>query len=258
MSERHDGSPGRELAGSTALVTGASSGIGEVTARALADRGARVALVARRADRLADLVTRIEGDGGAALAIPADLSDPEGAAGAVTRATEHFGALDLVVNNAGYGARRAVEESDPADWEKMIALNLGAVLHVSRAALPHLLRAAESGPRGVADLVNIASVAGRVPRKNNSVYSATKHAVVSFSESLRQEVTTRRVRVGLVEPGMTETEMTRGGQSTAGRGMPPQDWLHARDVARAIVFMVTQPPHAAVNELLLRPTAQEH
>ncbi|MCC3767809.1 SDR family NAD(P)-dependent oxidoreductase [Streptomyces sp. UNOC14_S4] len=101
-------------------------------------------------------------------------------------------------------------------------------------------------------------MAGRVPRRNNSVYSATKHAVVAFSEALRQEVTGRRVRVGLVEPGVTATEMTAGGMGELVMGgMPQEDWLRADDIARAVVFMVTQPAHAAVNELLLRPTAQE-
>ncbi|MFD5395957.1 SDR family oxidoreductase [Streptomyces sp. NPDC127097] len=127
---------------------------------------------------------------------------------------DHFGRLDLLVNSAGFGARGAVTDSDPEDWERMVDLNLKAVLRMSHAALPHLLRAAHEGPRGVADLVTVSSVAGRVPRKDNSVYSATKHAVCSFSEALRQEVTGRQVRVGLVEPGMTSTEMKESSRAT--------------------------------------------
>lgn len=177
----------------------------------------------------------------------------------VEETVDHFGRLDVLVNNAGFGARGAVEDSDPEDWDRMVGLNFTAVLRMSHAALPYLLHAAHDGPRGVADLVTVSSVAGRVPRKDNSVYSATKHAVCSFSEALRQEVTGRQVRVGLVEPGMTSTEMTRGGsQAASAHGMPQERWLHAEDIARVITFMVTQPPHMAVNEIAVRPTAQEH
>ncbi|MEU7641056.1 MULTISPECIES: SDR family oxidoreductase [unclassified Streptomyces] len=247
------------LAGSVALVTGASSGIGAATALALAREGCALALVARRADRLYAVTEAIaEQGGGPAVALSADLGDAEQAQEAVRRTVERFGRLDVLVNNAGYGARGAVEDSDPEDWDRMVDLNFKAVLKMSHAALPHLLRAAGSGPRGVADLVTVSSVAGRVPRKDNSVYSATKHAVCSFSEALRQEVTGRGVRVGLVEPGMTTTEMTLGGQAASAHGMPRDAWLHAEDVARAIAFVVTQPARVAINEIMVRPTAQEH
>ncbi|AJC61023.1 short-chain dehydrogenase/reductase SDR [Streptomyces sp. 769] len=246
------------LAGGVALVTGASSGIGAATALALAREGCSLALVARRADRLHALTETIgTQDGGPALVLAADLGDGEQPHQVVRRTVQHFGRLDVLVNNAGYGARAAVEDSDPEDWDRMVDLNLKAVLRMSHAALPHLLRAADSGPRGVADLVNVSSVAGRVPRKDNSVYSATKHAVCSFSEALRQEVTGRGVRVGLVEPGMTTTEMTVGRQAASAHGLPEDTWLHAEDIARAIAFMVTQPARVAVNEITVRPTAQE-
>lgn len=247
------------LAGSVALVTGASSGIGAATALALAQEGCSLALVARRTERLAELAAAIaEQGGGTAFGVTADLSDVTQAAPAVEKAVERFGRLDVLVNNAGFGARSPVEDSDPADWDRMVDLNLKAVLRMSHAALPHLLRAASEGPRGVADLVNVSSVAGRVPRKDNSVYSATKHAVCVFSEALRQEVTGRGVRVGIVEPGMTMTEMTRGAQAVgAAHGLPQESWLCAEDIARSIAFMVTQPAHAAINEIMVRPTAQE-
>ncbi|WP_229324172.1 SDR family oxidoreductase [Streptomyces sp. UNOC14_S4] len=253
---------GRPLSGCAALVTGASSGIGAATARALAGQGAAVGLVARRAERLEELAAAIReenGDGATRVVVhTADLTDPEQARGAVEGVSRRLGRLDVLVNGAGFMARGAVEESDPDNWRRLVDLNLTAVLHTSQVALPHLLSAAANGPRGVADLVNVSSVAGRVPRRNNSVYSATKHAVVAFSEALRQEVTGRRVRVGLVEPGVTATEMTAGGMGELVMGgMPQEDWLRADDIARAVVFMVTQPAHAAVNELLLRPTAQE-
>ncbi|MFJ9848526.1 SDR family oxidoreductase [Streptomyces sp. NPDC101150] len=248
--------PDKPLVGGVALVTGASSGIGEAAALSLARLGCSLVLVARRTDRLTELGDAIGTQGASALPLTADLGVPAQARRVVEEAVRHFGRLDVVVNNAGYGARAAVEESDLDDWERMVDLNLKAVLHLSHAALPHLLRAAEDGPRGVADLVTVSSVAGRLARKNNSVYSATKHAVCSFSESLRQEVTGRGVRVGLVEPGMTTTEMTIGGESAF--GMPQRSWLRAEDVARSISFMITQPPHVAINEIMVRPTAQEH
>ncbi|MFE7545146.1 SDR family oxidoreductase [Streptomyces platensis] len=248
----------RPLTGSVALVTGASSGIGAATARALAQQGCSLALVARRTGRLEELAEEIGAQGGASLAVTADLAAAPEARRTVDQAVDHFGRLDLLVNNAGFGARGAVADSDPEDWDRMVDLNLRAVLRMSHAALPHLLRAAHEGPRGVADLVTVSSVAGRVPRKDNSVYSATKHAVCCFSEALRQEVTGRQVRVGLVEPGMTSTDMTRGGsQAASAHGLPPETWLRAEDIARSVVFMVTQPPHVAINELTVRPTAQE-
>lgn len=249
---------GGPLAGCAVLVTGASSGIGAATARALAREGASLALAARRAERLEELAAGIRGNGGTCVVVPTDLSDPAQARQVVDEAARRLGRLDVLVNSAGHVARGAVEEGDPEEWRRMVDLNLTAVLHTSRAALPHLLGAAADGPRGVADLVNISSVAGRVARRNNSVYSATKHAVCAFSEALRQEVARRGVRVGLVEPGMTVTEMTTGhAWAPIARDMPQAAWLRADDIARAVVFMVTQPPHAAVNEIAVRPTAQE-
>ncbi|GAB7029337.1 SDR family NAD(P)-dependent oxidoreductase [Streptomyces sp. NPDC021749] len=245
------------LAGTVALVTGASSGIGAATALALAREGASVALIARRGGRLTELTATLDELGAPSLAVAADLTDPARPQRTVDETVARFGRLDVLVNNAGYGARDPVERSDPEDWDRMVDLNLRAVLRMSHAALPHLLRAAAAGPRGVADLVTVSSVAGRVPRKDNSVYSATKHAVCSFSEALRQEVTGRGVRVGLVEPGMTTTEMTLGGQAAAAHGMPQESWLRAEDVARCLAFVITQPAHVAINEITVRPTAQE-
>ncbi len=250
---------GMPLAGCAALVTGASSGIGAATALALARQGAAVALAARRTERLEELAAAIRDLGGSSLALTCDLRDAAQSRRAVEEAADRYGRLDVLVNNAGYVAPGPLEEGDPAEFERMVDLNLTAVLHTSHAALPHLLRAAADGPRAVADLVTVSSVAGRVARANNSVYTATKHAVCAFSEALRQEVTGRGVRVGVVEPGMTSTEMTTDtAAASAARGVPQNRWLRADDIARAITFMVTQPPHAAVNEIMLRPTAQEH
>nr|WP_063784951.1 SDR family NAD(P)-dependent oxidoreductase [Streptomyces sp. TP-A0356] len=246
------------LSGCAALVTGASSGIGAATALELARRGAAVAVVARRTGRLEELATMIRDQGGRCAVLTADLADAVQARQAVEDAVRHFARLDVLVNNAGYVAMGAIEESDPADWERMVDLNFNAVLQMSGAALPHLLRAAADGPREVADLVNVSSVGGRVVRRNNAVYSATKHAVCVFSEALRQEVTGRGVRVGLIEPGLTVTEMAIGAGRGAARDLPQSTWLHAEDIARAITFMITQPSHVAINEIMMRPTAQEH
>lgn len=246
------------LAGCAALVTGASSGIGAATALSLARQGAAVTVVARRTGRLEELATLIRERGGSCSVLTADLADAVQARQAVEDAVERSRRLDVLVNNAGYVAMGPVEEGNPADWERMVNINLNAVLHMSQTALPHLLRAAADGPRGVADLVNVSSAGGRVVRKNNGIYSATKHAVGAFSEALRQEVTGRSVRVGLIEPGMTATEMATGPGSAAARGVPQNVWLRAEDIARAITFMITQPPHVAINEIMVRPTAQEH
>ena len=246
------------LAGCAALVTGASSGIGAATALALARQGAAVAVVARRTGRLAELATVIRDQGGSCAVLTADLGDPAQARQAVEDAVDRLARLDVLVNNAGYVAMGSIEEGDPAEWKRMVDLNFNAVLHMSQSALPHLLRAAADGPRGVADLVNVSSVGGRVVRRNNPVYSATKHAVCVLSEALRQDVAARGVRVGLIEPGMTATEMATGAGRAAARNLPENAWLRAEDIARAITFMTTQPAHAAVNEIMMRPTAQEH
>ncbi|MFJ5895745.1 SDR family oxidoreductase [Streptomyces sp. NPDC093064] len=261
-ADQSDTLPGADaeapLSGCAALVTGASSGIGAATAWQLARQGAAVAVVARRTGRLEELATSIRDQGGSCAVLTADLGDPAQARQAVEDAVGRFARLDVLVNNAGYVAMGPVEEGDPAKWHRMVDLNLNAVLQMSRSALPHLLRAAADGPRGTADLVNVSSVAGRVARRNNAVYSATKHAVCAFSEAMRQEVTGRGVRVGLVEPGLTMTEMATGGGRPAARDLPEDAWLRAEDIARAITFMITQPAHAAINEIMVRPTAQEH
>ena len=195
----------QELAGTVALVTGASSGIGEATAEALADEGAKVALVARRRDRLEALAARIGAD--RALVIEADVSEPAEAARAVDATVGLLGRLDILINNAGVMLLGPIVGAPIEEWQRMVNLNLLGLLYCTHAALPHLLAAAEKEPRQVADVVNISSTAGRVARFNSGVYNATKFGVVAFTESLRQEVTTRHVRASVVEPGATATEL---------------------------------------------------
>ena len=184
------------LDGTVALVTGASSGIGEATAVALADAGATVALIARRRDRLDELKERIIAARGSAAVFDADIADRNQAEIAVQRVVAGLGRLDIVVNNAGLMRIGPVADADPADWDQMLSVNVQGLLYVTRAALPHLVRAAADAPRHVADVVNISSTGGRVARPGTAVYSLTKFGVGAFSEAVRQEMLGQRVRVG--------------------------------------------------------------
>jgi NADP-dependent 3-hydroxy acid dehydrogenase YdfG len=255
------GVPSKRLDSTVALVTGASSGIGEATALALAEAGASVALVARRADRLSTLAERVRAAGAEALPIEADVTNEADAREAVARTVAEFGRLDTLVNNAGVMLLGPIADADASEWSRMIDLNVTALLHVTHAALPHLLAAAESGPRRVADLVNISSVAGRVARSGSGVYNASKWAVNAFSESLRQEVTKRHVRVSLVEPGAVATELASHNKPEIreyiGQRFAGVERLQADDIADAIAYIVTRPRHVAINEILVRPTEQE-
>jgi NADP-dependent 3-hydroxy acid dehydrogenase YdfG len=244
---------GQTLEGTVALVTGASSGIGEATARALAAHGATVAVAARRKDRLDALASEIGG-----LAIEADVTQREQAEGAVATTAGELGRLDIVINNAGVMLLGTIADAPVEEWDRMFDLNVKGLMYVARAALPHLMAAAETDPRSVADLVNVSSVAGRRVGVGGGVYQATKHAVGVFSEALRQEVTERHVRVALMEPGAVDTELTHHlrpevRDSLAQSGFPK---LQSDDIADAIVYMVTRPRHMGINEMLIRPTEQ--
>ncbi|GAC1522857.1 MAG: SDR family NAD(P)-dependent oxidoreductase [Vulcanimicrobiaceae bacterium] len=250
-----------DLAGTVALVTGASSGIGEATARALAARGSHVAIVARRRDRLDALAMSIRSNYGSALVIEADITDDAAAQGAVERTVAEYGRLDTVVNNAGVMLLGPISDADPSEWRRMLDLNVTALMAVTHAALPHLKRAAADGPRRVADLVNVSSVAGRIARSGSGVYNASKFAVGAFSESLRQEVTREHVRVSLVEPGAVDTELishnTDAVKATLAKRLGELEWLHASDIADGVTYIVTRPRHVSINELLIRPTEQD-
>jgi NADP-dependent 3-hydroxy acid dehydrogenase YdfG len=242
-----------------ALVTGASSGIGEATALALAAEGATVALAARRRDRLEALAERIDAHG-RALVLETDVTDEAQVRTMVRQTVSDLGGLDVLINNAGVMLLGPILDAPTEEWRRMVELNLLGLLYCTHAALPHLLAAAE-GERGVADIVNVSSVAGRVARLGSGVYNATKWGVGAFSESLRQEVTKRHVRVTLVEPGAVATELVGHNRPEirevmAGNfaGVTP---LQAEDIAAAVIYAVTQPRHAAVNEVLVRPTEQE-
>jgi NADP-dependent 3-hydroxy acid dehydrogenase YdfG len=249
------------LQGTVALVTGASSGIGEATARTLAAHGASVGLVARRRDRIESLARELESGGGAVLAVEADVSEPERAREAVAAVADRFGRLDTLVNNAGVMLLGPALEAPLEEWEQMVRTNVLGVLYCTRAALPHLVAAATQEPRRVADLVNISSVAGRVARSGSGVYNATKFAVGALSESLRQELSSRHVRVSVVEPGAVSTELSGHNRPEIREAIAARfaniERLVSDDIADAIAYIVTRPRHVAVNELLIRPTEQQ-
>jgi NADP-dependent 3-hydroxy acid dehydrogenase YdfG len=249
------------LSGTVALVTGASSGIGEATAKRLAADGAAVAVAARRLDRLERLVEEIDDAGGKALAIEADITDRAAAEALVERTVKELGRLDTVVNNAGVMLLGPSLSADIEEWERMVDINVKGLLYVAKAALPHLIKSADEGPRLVTDMVNISSVAGRRAREGSAVYNLTKHGVGAFSEALRQEVTGRHVRVSLVEPGAVITELSSHNRPDVLEEIKGRfgdiERLEADDIADAISYIVTRPRHVAINEILVRPTEQK-
>jgi NADP-dependent 3-hydroxy acid dehydrogenase YdfG len=246
----------RPLDGQVALVTGASSGIGEATAVALAEAGASVAIGARRTDRLDALAGRLRDDGARVLQLELDVTGEQACTDAVRRTREELGGLDVLVNNAGVMLLGTIVGADPEDWRRMLHTNVLGLMYMTHAAIEGMVE------QGSGDVVNISSVAGRTARKGAGVYNASKWAVNAFSESLRQEVTGRGVRISLVEPGAVATELsshiTQEEAREASRRMAESiRTLQADDVARAILFVVCQPPHVAINEVLVRPTDQE-
>ncbi|MGY1856199.1 SDR family NAD(P)-dependent oxidoreductase [Modestobacter sp. SYSU DS0290] len=246
----------RPLEGKVALVTGASSGIGEATAIALAEAGAAVAIGARRRDRLDALAERIGATGARVLTLDLDVTDEARCRTAVDRTRSELGGLDVLVNNAGVMLLGTIVGADPEDWRRMLHTNVLGLMYMTHAAIDGMVE------QGSGDVVNVSSVAGRTARLGAGVYNASKWAVNAFSESLRQEVTQRGVRIGLVEPGAVATELSshitqedarRQSQEMA-QGMRTLD---PEDIARAVLYLVTQPPHVAVNEVLVRPTDQQ-
>jgi NADP-dependent 3-hydroxy acid dehydrogenase YdfG len=244
------------LDGAVALVTGASSGIGAATARRLAAEGAVIALVARRPDRLDQVADDIASLGGHAVALAADITRPESAYQAVQDTLDRFGRLDVLVNNAGVMLLNSALHTTVEEWDRMVALNVAALLHVTHAAVPYLIDAASTSPRRVADLVNVGSTAGRVARPRSSVYNLTKFGLNGFTESLRQELLGEHVRVSVVEPGTVDTELVDhlGGatRDAVRRQVDEIEALRPADIADAIGYIVTRERRVAVNEMLVR------
>jgi len=244
------------LEGRAAAITGASSGIGAATARALAGAGAAVAVGARRTDRLEELVSEIKGDGGSAVALPVDVSDEQAARKFATDTKEQLGGLDILVNNAGVMLLGPVEGADTDQWRQMIDANVYGVLYCTHAVLP-IMREAGGG-----HIVNVSSVAGRVAGANTAVYNLTKFGVTAFSEALRQEALSSRIRVTAIEPGFAETELQSHNTDDVQKGISSMmdkigDALQPQDIAEAILYAVSQPERVGINEVLVRPLGQK-
>ncbi len=243
------------LEGRKVLITGASSGIGEACALAVAAEGGAVALGARRKDRLDELAAKINDDGAKAVAIEADITEEEQAKRLVETANEELGGLDGLVNNAGVMLLGPLQGADPAEWRTMISVNLLGLLYCTHYALP-IIRDGGGG-----DVVNVSSVAGRVASLGSGVYNMTKFGVVAFSESLRQEGAHIGVRVTCVEPGFVQTEL-QGHNSNPlvveqiDKMRNSMDVLQADDIARAVTYALAQPDHVSINEILVRPSKQ--
>jgi NADP-dependent 3-hydroxy acid dehydrogenase YdfG len=239
--------------GRVAVITGASSGIGAETARVLAAGGHRVALLARRADRLQALADEL---GDRALAIEADVTDRDALVAAARRVQEELGGADILVNNAGVMLLGPFSSEQRDDYRRMVEVNLLGAITATEVFLDQLL---DGGDGGWGDLINISSVAGRRARPGNAVYAATKWGMGGWAEALRQELQPD-VRVTLIEPGAVATELT-GHITHAATKAATEEYvkdlaIDARDIAEIVAFAVTRPPRMTLNEILVRPTAQ--
>jgi NADP-dependent 3-hydroxy acid dehydrogenase YdfG len=238
-----------------AIITGASSGIGEATARQMADAGIYVALAARRKDKLDTLVSEIEKNGGTALAIEADITDKATCQNVVDHVLEVWGKVDILINNAGVMLIGPVASEPTESWERMVALNQLGLLYMTRASLPALTES-----KG--HIVNISSVAGRTTNQGSAVYNMTKWGVNAFTDALRKELVEAKtgVRTTLIEPGAVVTELqshnTPETQQRLKERFGDIKILEADDIAAGIMYAVSQPAHVNVNELLIRPTDQ--
>lgn len=244
-----------QLKGKVAIVTGASSGIGEATAIALSAAGAKVAIAARRADRLDALAQKIQA-GGDVLPITADVADEAQVRDLVSKTRDRWGQVNILINNAGVMLLGNIDGANTEDWRRMMNVNVLGLMYATHAVLP-LMKAQGSG-----HIVNISSVAGRVANAGTGVYNASKWAVNAFSESLRKEVYTNHIRVTIIEPGLVDTELPTHVTDPAAKERTAAFYgslknLESSDIAAAILYAVLQPPHVNVNEILIRPTEQE-
>jgi NADP-dependent 3-hydroxy acid dehydrogenase YdfG len=243
------------LQGQVALVTGASSGIGEATALALVAEGAKVALAARRIERLEALTKRITESGGEALALECNVADEAQVNRAAQAVQEKWGRLDILVNNAGISVLGPILGADTSEWRRAFDINVLGLMYATHAALP-LMK-----DHGGGHIVNMSSLLGRIAQAGTGVYAATKWAVGAFSEALRQEAVSYKVRVTVIEPGLTTTEINdhitdEGTKAMLDSYTGSMRTLDASDIAAAVVYAVTQPPHVSINELLVRPSEQ--
>jgi NADP-dependent 3-hydroxy acid dehydrogenase YdfG len=245
-----------QLNDSVAIVTGASSGIGEATAEALAAEGASVVVAARRADELETLADTIESNGGDVLVVPTDVTEEDDIDSLVEAVTAEYGRIDILVNNAGVMLVEPLERAERSNLRQMVEVNLLGLMTLTHAVLP-VMQEQRAG-----HIVNVSSVAGRQANPSVSGYAATKFGVNAFTESLRQEVSTQNIRTTVIEPGVVETELPthitdkQVLERIAELNEADIPALAPEDIARGIVFATTQPAHVDVNELLIRPTGQ--
>ncbi|MBU6266066.1 MAG: SDR family NAD(P)-dependent oxidoreductase [Sphingomonadales bacterium] len=241
------------LSGKIALVTGASSGIGEATAIALAAAGATVAVSARRADRLAGLVQKIEAAGGKALALAGDMAVEADAIKAVEDTVAAFGRIDILINSAGIMQAGGIEGADLSLYRKVIDINLLGTIYTCQAAIPHMLK------NGVGDIVTISSLAGRKGGPQTNAYSASKHAVNSATDAMRQELGGRNIRVSILMPGATRTEVGDSIEDPNWRAaiqahVAKDGAVEPSEIADTLVFMLSLPRHVNISEISVRPT----
>jgi NADP-dependent 3-hydroxy acid dehydrogenase YdfG len=244
----------QNIQGKVVVITGASSGLGEATARRLAKDGAKLVLAARRADRLAALAKEL--DQGPDAAVETDVTDIEQVRRLVDGAVERHGRIDVIINNAGLMPLSPIERGKVEDWDRMIDVNIKGVLYGIAAALPHM-KAQKSG-----HIINVSSVAGHKVRPGSTVYSATKTAVRVLSEGLRQEVKPYGIRTTIISPGAVESELaesvTEPDIAANVRKMYETAAIPADSFARAVVYAMSQPDDVDINEILFRPTRQEY
>ncbi len=244
------------LQGKVALVTGASSGIGAVTALKLSKNGARVGLAARRADRLAALVDEIERDGGQAVALEMDVVDSAAVASGVAKLAETFGSIDILFNNAGLMPLSDIDALKTDEWHRMVDVNIKGVLNTTAAVLPHMI-GQKSG-----HIVNTSSIAGRKVFGGLTVYCATKHAITALSDGMRIELGKKHnIRVTCVQPGAVETELYDQISDPAARQQmedlkTQMEFLKAEDIAETVLFAVRSPKHVDIAEVFVMPTQQ--
>ncbi|MEV3938001.1 SDR family oxidoreductase [Glycomyces sp. NPDC049804] len=249
------------LANRVAVVTGASSGLGEATAELLAARGAKVALLARRADRLGELAARIGKNGGTALAIPVDVTDAAALEAAASRVEAELGTADLLFNNAGVMLPSPITELRTDQWRRQIDINIGGLMNAIGAFTPQLVRAAAE--KGVADLVNTSSIAAQNIFENFAVYTGSKAFVSHASRNLRAELGAKNVRVAVIEPGIVKTELQAhvtdpGAVAWLDETLSTQEVLEAADVAEAVAFLAQQPARVNFQQLTIMPTFQRN
>ena len=245
----------RNVDGKVIVITGASSGVGEASARLLSSQGATLVLGARRAERIQALADELNGKGGKALAVPTDVTDRTQVKHLVDSAVEKYGRVDVILNNAGVMPHSPLERLKVDDWEQMIDVNLKGVLYGIAAVLPHM-KAQKNG-----HIINTSSVAGHKVRPGSAVYAATKTAVLVISEGLRQEVKPYNIRTTVISPGAMKTELadsiTESDIADGVRKFADMIGVTAETFANIVSFTISQPEDVDINEILFRPTKQE-